>query len=106
MHLLPAHTLSDLCAPPTPLLSMCSLAGLVSKAAPTKADTMSLLSKYEEYDHYGKYDEPEPYRHGHAVHVDVPKYYYSSNKVAIKLFEKFRSKLRPQPYNPNTFQFT
>lgn len=33
-------------------------------------------------------------------------YGYAKEKVSVKLFEKFRSHLRPQPGNVNTFQFT
>jgi len=57
-------------------------------------------------EHKGKYEKEPKYDDEYYASYDAPKHYYGPNKVAIKLYEKFRSKLRPQETNANTFQFT
>ena len=102
--------------------SCCSLAALAGKKSDNKVSAASILeaeeyeskyepkyeapkkaykgeSKYEKEDEY--YPEPKYEKKGYA-----PKYGYAKEKVSVKLYEKFRSHLRPQPGNVNTFQFT
>lgn len=57
-------------------------------------------------EHKSKYEQKEPKYDEYYESYDAPKHYYGPNKVAVKLYEKFRSKLRPQETNANTFQFT
>jgi hypothetical protein len=54
-------------------------------------------SEYEEPKYEDKYSEKKHYKKKHS---------YGKEKVSVKLYEKFRSHLRPQPGNVNTFQFT
>lgn len=55
-------------------------------------------SEYEEkYESKEYYPEKKHYEKKHS---------YGKEKVSVKLYEKFRSHLRPQPGHVNTFQFT
>jgi hypothetical protein len=56
-----------------------------------------------------QYEEEEykpEYKHEESYAPKKPSYYPRKEKVSVKLYEKFRSHLRPQPGNVNTFQFT
>jgi len=97
-----------------------SLASLSSKAS-----TMYYDDKYGKYDdkyedkYYKKYEDKYEKKYDDKYYKEdkyEDKYYgyydykydygYGDKKVAVKLWEKSRSELRPQPLNPDTFQFS
>jgi len=97
-----------------------SLASLSSKASTMYYDD-KYESKYGKYEdkYYKKYEDKYEKKYDDKYYKEdkyEDKYYgyydykydygYGDKKVAVKLWEKSRSELRPQPLNPDTFQFS
>lgn len=102
------------------LLTACRLsvlaAGAAAKQGNRKAEVASFMEtakeavyeeeEHEDYRHKKSAYKPAYKGHSHEEYEDSYGHSYGPEKVSIKLYEKFRSHLRPQEDNKNTFQFT
>lgn len=76
------------------------------------AEDKYAYDKHAAEDKYAADKYEEKYNNAYEKHESYDKdsygkdYGYGPAKVSIKLYEKYRSKLRIQTNNPNTFQFT
>lgn len=80
-----------------------------TKVAAASVDEYYGEDKYDDKYEYKYDDKYEPKYHEKEYYPDneyKKDYYGKGSKVSVKLYEKYRSHLRPQPGNVNTFQFT
>jgi len=84
---------------------------MAATAEPSKVAVSSIVPDEYKEDYEKEYYEPK-YGKDKDEYYPKKEYYgkekegYGYGKVSVKLYEKFRSSLRPQPGNEHTFQFT
>lgn len=89
------------------MVPLCLCCSMAAAEEPTKVAVSSIMSEdaYREAP-YEPYPEKEYYPEPKYPEYEKKDHYGKADKVSVKLYEKFRSSLRPQPGNEHTFQFT